>query len=224
MDKVQNTKPNTGSTNGSKPGFLPRKPGFSPRKPGESNGRKSNDRRGGRPSFEKAKPEFDQKIISIRRVTRVVSGGRRFSFSVAMVIGDRKGSVGLGTGKAGDTALAIGKALRSAKKSMIKIRTTKEMSIPHDVEAKFCASVVMIMPNRGKGMVAGSSVRDILNLAGVKNVTSKVLSGSKNKYNTARATMKALSYLTEKVYTAPIIDEEINLDDIIPENLKEKEE
>ncbi|MDP3804032.1 MAG: 30S ribosomal protein S5 [Candidatus Omnitrophota bacterium] len=159
----------------------------------------------GRPSFDRPKPEFDQKILGIRRVTRVVAGGRRFSFSVAMAIGDKKGSVGLGTGKAGDTALAIAKALKDAKKNMIKLALTKDLSIKHDVYAKFCSSKVMIMPNKGKGVVAGSSVRDILNLAGVKDVTSKIYSGSKNKLNNAKAAMLALGALVAvKKIEAPI--------------------
>jgi len=147
----------------------------------------------GRLSFDRPKPEFDQKIISIRRVTRVVAGGRRFSFSVAIAIGDKKGSVGLGTGKANDTALAITKALKSAKKNMIKLGLTKTMSISHEAKAKFSSSRLMIMPNKGRGIVAGSSVRDVLNLAGVKDVTSKIYSGSKNKLNNAKAAIMALS-------------------------------
>lgn len=125
-------------------------------------------------------------------MTRVASGGRKFSFAVSLVAGNRKGSVGVGTGKAGDTSLAIEKALKNAKKHMIKINTTKEMSIPHDVEAKFSSSRVMIMPAKGKGIVAGSSVRDVLELAGIKDVTAKIRSGSKNKLNNARVAIKAL--------------------------------
>jgi small subunit ribosomal protein S5 len=154
--------------------------------------------RGPRTFAERAKPEFEQKILDIRRVTRVVAGGRRMSFAVALVIGDGKGSVGLGTGKGADTAIAINKALKSAKKSMIKIKLTKEGSIPHDVYAKYTTSKVMIMPNRGKGLVAGSAMRDVLSLAGVKNVTSKIYSGSKNRLNNGRATMAALSQIAEK--------------------------
>lgn len=144
---------------------------------------------------EKPRSEYDQKIISIRRVTRVVAGGRRFSFSVAIVSGNKKGSVGVGVGKASDTALAIEKATRSAKKAMIKIPLDKNMRIAHDVSAKYTASVVNIMPSPEKGMVAGSSVRNVLELAGVKDVTAKVMSRSKNKLNNARATIKALEQL-----------------------------
>lgn len=157
--------------------------------------------RGDRPQrtfADRPKPEFEQRVLDIRRVTRVVAGGRRMSFAVAIVIGDMKGSVGLGTGKGADTAIAINKALKAAKKSMIKIKLTKESSLPHEVYAKYTTSKIMIMPNRGKGLVAGSSVRDILSMAGIKNVTSKIYSGSKNKLNNGRATMKALSQIAEK--------------------------
>jgi small subunit ribosomal protein S5 len=142
--------------------------------------------------------EFDQKIISIRRVTRVVAGGRRFSFSVSIVSGDRKGSVGVGIGKASDTALAIDKATRDAKKHMVKVPLTKEGLIPHPVEAKYAASRVLLSPARGRGLVAGSSVRVVLELAGITNITSKVLSRSRNQLNNARVTVKALGQLKIK--------------------------
>ncbi len=150
-------------------------------------------RRGGRP--ERVRPEFEQKIISIRRVTRVMAGGRRFSFSVAMVIGDKKGKVGVGIGKAGDTQLAIEKAVRDAKKEMITVPMNKDSHIPHDVHTKYASSEVMIMPAPGRGLVAGSSVRTVLELAGVKDVTAKIFSRSKNKLNNARAAVEALKQL-----------------------------
>jgi len=143
----------------------------------------------------RVKSEFDQKIIGIRRVTRVVSGGRRFSFSVAVVIGDKKGKVGAGLGKATDTALAIDKAVRDAKKNMIKVNLNEEMSIPYEIKAKFNASVVEIRPAKGRGIVVGSSVRDVVELAGIKDVSAKLLSRSKNKINNARAAIKALESL-----------------------------
>jgi len=144
---------------------------------------------------ERAKPEFAQKIISIRRVTRVMAGGRRFNFSVAMVAGNKAGRVGVGIGKAGDTQLAIEKAFRAAKKSMIQVVLDKHSRIPHDVSMKYSASQIMIMPSPGRGLVAGSSVRTVLELAGVKDVTAKVFSRSKNKLNNARATIEALKTL-----------------------------
>ncbi len=148
-----------------------------------------------RRTTERVKPEFEQKIIEIRRVTRVVAGGRRFSFSVAIIIGDRKGRVGVGIGKASDTALAIEKSFVNAKKNMIKLKLTKDMSIPHEIEAKLGSARIIIMPAKGRGLVASSSVRIALDLAGVKDVGAKVLSRSKNKLNIARATIKALKVL-----------------------------
>lgn len=126
-----------------------------------------------------------------------MAGGRRFSFSVAMVIGDKRGKVGVGIGKAGDTQLAIEKAVRSAKKDMITIPMNKEHHLPHDVQAKYASSEVMIMPAPGRGLVAGSSVRTVLELGGVKDVTAKLLSRSKNKLNNARATIAALRQLRQ---------------------------
>ncbi|MBI3305796.1 30S ribosomal protein S5 [Candidatus Nomurabacteria bacterium] len=165
-----------------------------------------SERRGGgrrSSSFSRVKPEFDQKILNIRRVTRVVAGGRRFSFSVALVAGDRKGAVGLGLGKAGDTALAINKAVRNAKKNMIRLSLSKDMSIPHELYAKFSSSEIMLMPNKGRGLVAGSVIRDIVKLAGIKDITGKIVSDSKNKLNNAKAVMGALSSIASK-YAKPI--------------------
>ena len=165
--------------------------------------RKGNTRRGS--SFGRPKPEFDQKILNIRRVTRVVAGGRRFSFSVALVAGDKKGSVGLGLGKAGDTALAINKAVRNAKKNMIKLKLTKTMSIPHTLSAKFSSSQIVLMPNKGRGLVAGSIIRDIIKLSGMKDITGKIVSNSKNKLNNAKAVIVALTQISSK-YSKPILE------------------
>lgn len=151
-------------------------------------------RRGGRRD-ERPRQEYDQKIVSIRRVTRVMAGGRRFSFSVSMVIGDKKGKVGVGVGKAGDTQLAIEKAMRDAKKNIFVVPMNKDGHIPHDVHTKYASSEVMIMPAPGRGLVAGSSVRTVLELAGIKDVTAKIFSRSKNKLNNARAAVEALKQL-----------------------------
>jgi small subunit ribosomal protein S5 len=148
--------------------------------------------RGGPRRDDRERSEFAQKLIGIRRVARVMAGGRRFNFSAAIVLGDKKGRVGVGVGKAGDTQLAIEKATRAAKKNMILLNLTKSHSIPHNVEAKFCASIVEIRPAPGRGLVAGSSVRTVLELAGVSDVTAKILSRSKNKINNARVAIEAL--------------------------------
>lgn len=168
---------------------------------GTRDARDARERKGGRgrgSSFGRVKPEFDQKILNIRRVTRVVAGGRRFSFSVALVAGDKKGAVGLGLGKAGDTALAINKAVRNAKKNMVKLHLTKTMSIPHELSAKFSSSKVMLFPNKDRGLVAGSVIRDIVKLSGMKDITGKIVSNSKNKLNNAKAVMEALSSISSK--------------------------
>ncbi len=164
--------------------------------PGGQRGRGGD--RGPRRGGDERRSEFAQKIIGIRRVARVMAGGRRFNFSVCMVIGDKKGRVGVGLGKANDTALAIDKATRAAKKNMLTLNLTKSKSITHDVEAKYCASEVGIRPAPGRGLVAGSSVRTVLDLGGVTDVTAKILSRSHNPINNARAAIKALEKLTVK--------------------------
>src|SRR3989338_2575093 len=143
----------------------------------------------------RAKSEYDQKMITIRRVARTVAGGRRFSFSVALIIGNKKGRVGEGLGKAGDTTLAIDKAVRDAKKHMITVKLTKDNSIAHEVSAKYTASRVSLMPAAGRGLVAGSSVRPVLELAGITNTVAKIHSGSKNGLKNARAAIEALKSL-----------------------------
>ena len=169
-------------------------------------GRGNRDRRGGRPGGrpgqrrggDERRSEFAQKLIGIRRVARVMAGGRRFNFSAALVLGDKKGRVGVGLGKAADTAQAIEKATRAAKRAMIQLNLTKTRSIPHNIEAKFCASRVEIRPSAGRGLVAGSSVRTVLELAGVSDVTAKLLSRSKNPVNNARAAIEALKKVSIK--------------------------
>ena len=160
---------------------------------------RGGDKRGGRGPGRGARPErkseFDTKMINIRRVARVVAGGRRFSFSVSIIVGNKKGKVGVGVGKAGDTTLAIDKATREAKKHMITVSLTKDSSIAHDTSAKYNASRVALIPAPGRGLVAGSSARLVLELAGVTNVIAKMHSGSKNGLNNARATVEALKSL-----------------------------
>lgn len=147
---------------------------------------------------ERPRSDMAQSMISIRRVARVVAGGRRFSFSVTIVTGDRAGKVGVGMGKAGDTTLAIDKAVKHAKKHMVTIPLTKTHSIPHDVQAKYASSIVYLKPAPGRGLAAGGSVRTVLDLAGVTDVNAKIFSRSKNRFNNARAAIKALQSLRAK--------------------------
>jgi small subunit ribosomal protein S5 len=147
---------------------------------------------GGRAREPRERSEFEQATIDVRRVARVMAGGRRFSFSVTVVIGDKKGRVGVGIGKGADTALAIDKAVRDAKKHLITVPLTKDNSIAHDVTVKYASSVVTIIPSPGRGIVAGSAMRTVLEYAGVTNVVTKILSRTKNKLTIARATVAAL--------------------------------
>jgi len=144
------------------------------------------------------KPEFEQKIISLRRVTRVTAGGRRFSFSVAMIIGDKKEKVGFGVAKGNDVVATIEKATRKAKKNMYIVKTNKKGTVPYDVYGKYKASEVVIRPVIGKGLAAGGAVRVVLEFAGVKEAGAKILSRSKNHINNVRATFKALEPFMEK--------------------------
>lgn len=157
--------------------------------------RARNSRRPRRARPARPRSEFENKILGIRRVTRVVAGGRRFSFSVTIVIGNGKGKVGVGLGKASDTALAIEKATQNAKRNLITVPLTEDLSIPHDVKAKYDSAEILLIPTPGRGFKAGSAVRTVLEFAGVKHVSAKILSRSKNHLNNARATTLALSSL-----------------------------
>lgn len=149
----------------------------------------------GRERTPRERSEFEQATLDVRRVARVMAGGRRFSFSVTVVIGDKKGRVGVGLGKGADTALAIDKAVRSAKKALVTIPLTKSRSIAHDINAKYSSSTVEIIPSPGRGLVAGSAMRTVLEYAGVTDVVAKIQTRTKNKLTIARATVAALQTL-----------------------------
>ena len=158
---------------------------------------RKNPRKGGQREG-RARPEFEQKIIDIRRVTRVAAGGKRFNFSVAMIAGNRNGAVGVGLGKGADTAIAIDKAFRSAKKHMIHLKLVNR-SIPHEIYSKYSSARVSLKPARGRGVIAGSAARLVLELGGVQDINAKLLSPTKNKLNIARATIQALSFFKTKL-------------------------
>lgn len=140
------------------------------------------------------KPEFDQKLLNLARVTRVVKGGRRFRFRATLVIGNRKGKVGVGVAKGADVSGAIQKAFNDAKKNMITV-TLDGSTIPHDTAAKLGAARVLLKPaSAGQGVIAGGAVRAVVDLLGVKDIVSKSL-GASNPLNVARATVKALQGL-----------------------------
>lgn len=137
------------------------------------------------------KPEFDQKLLNLARVTRVVKGGRRFRFRATLVIGNRKGKVGVGVAKGSDVSDAIQKAFNDAKKNLVTIKLDGS-TIPHDVSAKLGAARVLLKPaSEGRGVIAGGAVRAVVDLLGVKDIVSKSL-GASNPLNVARVTVQAL--------------------------------
>jgi small subunit ribosomal protein S5 len=140
------------------------------------------------------KPEFDQKLLDLARVTRVVKGGRRFRFRATLVIGNRKGKVGVGVSKGSDVSDAIQKAYNDAQKNLIDIKIAGT-TIPHDVFKKLGSAKVLLKPaGEGRGVIAGGAVRSVVDLAGIKDIVSKSL-GASNKLNVARATIEALRSL-----------------------------
>lgn len=139
--------------------------------------------------------EYDQKVLDIARVTRVTKGGKRFTFRAAIVIGDKRGKVGFGLGKGLDVARSVEKAFRQAKKNLINV-IFKEGTIPHRVEAKVNSAVVFLKPApKGSGVRAGGPMRVIAKLAGIEDVSGKIISRSNNKINVAKATIEALKKL-----------------------------
>ncbi|MDD2353927.1 MAG: 30S ribosomal protein S5 [Patescibacteria group bacterium] len=152
-------------------------------------GRKGDSRRNNEP-----RDEFEQRILEIARVTRVMAGGKRMNFRACVAIGDKKGSVGVGLGKGADVTIAINKAVNRAKKTLIKVPIVKD-TIPHEIYNKLGAAKIMLKPaQQGRGVISGGVIRAIVDLAGIKNITSKTL-GTNNKVNNARCTIDALSKL-----------------------------
>ncbi len=136
--------------------------------------------------------EFDQVIIDIARVTRVMAGGKRMSFRACVVVGDKKGKVGSAVAKGADVTIAVNKAVTKAKKNLINVPIVNE-TIPHRVDCKFGAAKILLKPApKGTGVIAGGAIRPVLELAGVSNVVAKIL-GTKNKMNNVKAAIKALS-------------------------------
>lgn len=140
-------------------------------------------------------PQFIEKVVKINRVTKVVKGGKNFSFNAIVVVGDGKGRVGHGLGKALEVTDAIAKGIEEAKRNLINVNMTKDGSIPHEITAKFGAGKVMLRPaTAGTGVIAGGVVRSVVEAAGFKNILTKSL-GSANAHNIVKATIKCLSLL-----------------------------
>ncbi len=161
--------------------------------------------------------DFDQAMIDIARVTRVMAGGKRMRFRACIVVGDRKGRVGMAVAKGADVTLAVNKAVTKAKKNMITVPIINQ-TIPHRVDVKSGAARVMLKPApKGTGIIAGGAVRAVLDIAGVTNVVAKIL-GSSNKINNVNATLKALQSLKRieprkpKLDKKPVEKKDINQD------------
>ena len=139
---------------------------------------------------------LEEKVISIRRVTKVVKGGKNLRFSAAVVVGDKKGKVGLGTGKAREVPLAIKKAVSDAKKNLVEVPIIKD-TIPYYIIGEFGSARVVLRPaSQGTGVIAGGSVRVVMELAGIRNILTKSLK-SKNTLTVARATISGLQSLND---------------------------
>jgi len=146
----------------------------------------------GKEQFKKEKPEFDQQIVDLARVTRVTKGGKQLSFRATVLIGDRRGRVGYGIDKGKDVQLAVEKAVNQARKNLMTVPLRYE-TIPHYVIAKYKAAKVLLKPApRGSGIIAGGSIRAVLEMAGVPNASAKMLGKSGNKMNNIKATFAAL--------------------------------
>ncbi len=160
-----------------------------PRRNGKPN-RQAREKR--QPRQQRQPKLYEEEVISIGRVTKVTKGGRHFRFSAVVVVGDRKGKVGLGTGKANEVPDAIKKASQAATKNVTRVSIVEERTIPHEATGVCGASKVMLKPaNKGTGVKAGGPVRSVLEMAGVKDILSKSL-GSSTKVNMAYATLNAL--------------------------------
>ena len=141
--------------------------------------------------------EFDQKVVEVNRVTRVVAGGKRMRFRALVVIGDHKGKVGMGLKKGTDVAESVNKAVNQAKKNMIVV-PIQNNTIPHEIKIKYKSSRLILIPARsGTGVIAGGAVRSVMDLAGVKNIISKMI-GSSNKVNNVKAVFAAFKKMRTK--------------------------
>jgi len=146
-----------------------------------------------------SKIKYEEKVIQVTRVTKVVKGGKKLTFRAVIIVGDTKRKVGVGVGRADDVNLAMDKAILDGKKNLITVPLTLNYSIPHIVKAGFGACSIMIRPAKlGTGVIAGGSVRTVLELAGIKNIVAKQF-GSNNILNNAKATILALTTLNQQI-------------------------
>ena len=156
--------------------------------------KKFDRKKADKPTTRREESEFDKKLVEVRRVAKTVKGGRTMRFSALVVVGNKKGSVGIGMGKAGEVPEAIEKATAEAKKNLISVPIVGT-TIPHDITGKFSTSSVLLLPApEGTGVIAGGSARAVVELAGIKDIVTK-LHGSNNKINCVKATIEGLKAL-----------------------------
>ena len=166
--------------------------------------------RDNRENFENNAPELEDNVVAIKRVTKVVKGGRNMRFSALVVVGDKKGRVGVGTGKAAEVPEAIRKAKQDAEKHLISVPFDENHSIPHDFTGKFgSATVLLKRAPEGTGIIAGGPARSVCELAGIQNIRTKSL-GSNNKQNVVYATMEALKSLKTPEQVAALRGKAVN--------------
>lgn len=211
--QVESTTPKTDATAGAKTPAADTRPAGDTRRPrggdqrGQNRGGRGGDQRGGGRDGrgrggrgrrdDQPQDEFESKIIDLARVTRVMAGGKRMSFRACVIVGDKKGRIGMGVKKGADVQLAVQKATNYAKKRLIQVPIV-EGSIPHTVEYRSKGAIVLLKPAKeGTGLIAGGAVRVALEMAGVQNIVSK-MKGSNNKINNLAAVIEALGSLSTK--------------------------
>lgn len=176
---------------------------------------------------EKVKKEFDELLLEVRRVTRVTTGGRRMSFRATVLVGNRKGKIGVGTAKGADVTIAVSKASREAYKNVVEVPLTKANTVPYETTTKYKSCVVKLLPAKGgTGLKAGSAVRSVLELAGYENMLSKII-GSNNKLNNAIVTIIALGNYKHADFFRNLIENKNTVEDTsvdaVEENVVETE-
>ncbi len=176
---------------------------------------------------EETTKEFENEVLGISRVERMTKGGRRLRFRSVVVSGNRKGKVGVGKGKGRDAQESIEKAIRDSQRLLLSVPITDDGSIPHEVKAKFGAAVILLKPQvKGKGVVAGGTVRTVCAMCGIKNISGKMIGKTRNKLNNALATLEALKMLkiSKKMTEKSVTQNETPVEPtIIEEKTKKKE-
>lgn len=158
--------------------------------------------KGGKRASQEKRDEYEQRVLEVARVTRVMASGKRMSFRACVAVGDKNGNIGVGLGKGNDVSIAVNKAINKAKKNIVNVPIVNE-TIPHEIYNKLGAAKILLKPaKQGRGIISGGVTRMIIELAGIKNITTKTI-GTNNKVNNAYCTIDALSKLKRREKSAP---------------------